>query len=42
MKFLIDNQLPVALRNFPLDKGYDAAHVLDVGMAAASNLEVGQ
>ena len=42
MKFLIDNQLPLALRDFLLDKGHDAVHVLDLGMARASDLEVSQ
>ncbi len=42
MKFLIDNQLPVALQSFLLDKGYDAKHVLELGMAEASDFEVSQ
>jgi predicted nuclease of predicted toxin-antitoxin system len=42
MKFLIDNQLPVALQVFLSGRGYDAEHVLELGMAEASDLEVSQ
>jgi hypothetical protein len=42
MKFLIDNQLPVALQIFLSGKGHDAEHVLELGMAEASDLEVSQ
>ena len=40
MKVLIDNQLPLALRNFLSARGDDAVHVLDIGMAQASDLEI--
>ena len=42
MKFLIDNQLPVALCRFLSGQGFDAAHVLERGMGCASNLEIAQ
>ncbi len=31
MRFLVDNQLPVALARWLSSKGHDAVHVLDVG-----------
>jgi predicted nuclease of predicted toxin-antitoxin system len=42
MRFLIDNQLPVALCSFLSDRGYDVRHVLELGMAEASDLQVSQ
>ncbi len=42
MRFLVDNQLPLALRDFLVGKGHDAVHVLDIGMAGASDIEVSQ
>jgi len=42
MKFLIDNQLPLALRRFLSEQGHDVLHVLDLGMATASDLQVSQ
>jgi predicted nuclease of predicted toxin-antitoxin system len=42
MKFLIDNQLPVALRSFLSREGFDAAHVLELGMECATDLEIAQ
>ena len=37
MKFLVDNQLPVALCHFIVSRGCDCQHVLDVGLAQASD-----
>jgi len=40
VKFLIDNQLPIALAEYLRKRGYDCQHVLDVGLARASDAEV--
>lgn len=40
MKFLIDNQLPAALADYLKKRGFDCAHVLDVGLGAASDAEI--
>jgi predicted nuclease of predicted toxin-antitoxin system len=40
VKFLIDSQLPMALAEYLLKRGYDCQHVLDVGLARASDAEV--
>ena len=37
MKFLVDNQLPVALARFLAARGCDCAHVMDVGLGLASD-----
>jgi len=37
MKFLIDNQLPVALSRLLGDRGFESRHVLDVGLDGASD-----
>ena len=37
MKFLVDNQLPVALARFLGTRGVDCTHVLDVGLAQATD-----
>ena len=37
MKFLVDNQLPAALARWLTERGLDACHVLDVGLAEASD-----
>ena len=42
MKFIVDNQLPVALCHFINDKGSDCQHVLEVGMARAQDLLIWQ
>ena len=42
MKFLIDNQLPLSLCRFLSENGHDAVHVLDVGMAKSSDLDISQ
>ena len=40
MKFLVDNQLPVALARFLSSRGVDCQHVLDLEMADASDPEI--
>lgn len=40
MKFLIDNQLPVALSRFIISLGGDSLHVSEAGLAEASDAEV--
>jgi predicted nuclease of predicted toxin-antitoxin system len=40
MKLLIDNQLPLQLAAFLRQCGHDCAHVCDVGLEEASDLEV--
>ena len=41
MKFLVDNQLPPARARFiQADLGYDAVHVIDVGLRDAGDAEV--
>jgi predicted nuclease of predicted toxin-antitoxin system len=40
MKFLIDNQLPIALSNFLSSRGFDAKHVLDLEMNRSSDIEI--
>ncbi|MBF6183116.1 DUF5615 family PIN-like protein [Nocardia otitidiscaviarum] len=40
MKFLIDAQLPPALARALAAEGYDAVHVCDIGMTAASDHQV--
>lgn len=37
MRFLVDAQLPPALARFLSDAGYEAEHVYDIGMDAASD-----
>ncbi len=37
MKFLVDNQLPGALARFFAARGHDCNHVLDVGLASATD-----
>ncbi len=37
MKFLVDNQLPVALARFLSSRGHDAQHVLDLQMEEADD-----
>jgi predicted nuclease of predicted toxin-antitoxin system len=38
VKFLIDNQLPSALAAYLHDKGFETEHVLDIGLADASDV----
>ena len=40
MRFLVDNQLPVALAVYLREKGLDSEHVLEVGLAEASDAEL--
>lgn len=40
MKFLVDNQLPAALARFIESRGCHAKHVLDIGLAGASDIEI--
>ena len=35
MKFLIDNQLPIALSQFVFSLGFDCVHVMEVGLGEA-------
>ena len=42
MKFIVDNQLPVALCHFINGKGSDGQHVLEVGLARAQDLVIWQ
>jgi hypothetical protein len=37
MKFLVDNQLPLALARFLSANGIESQHVLDIGLDAASD-----
>lgn len=40
MKFLVDNQLPAALSQFLTKRGFDCTHVLEVGLAEASDADI--
>ncbi|MDF7776942.1 DUF5615 family PIN-like protein [Sphingomonas sp. AOB5] len=40
MKFLIDAQLPPALCGWLRERGHEAVHVFEIGMAAASDVEI--
>ena len=40
MKFLVDNQLPAALARFLTSRGAECDHVLDLGMADASDADI--
>ena len=40
MKFLVDNQLPLALAQHLRTRGLDCQHVLDVGLAEAADAEI--
>lgn len=40
MKFIVDNQLPGALAQFLQKRGCDAGHVLNVGLASASDIDI--
>ncbi len=37
MKFIVDNQLPVALAEYLRDRGLDCQHVLEAGLGEASD-----
>jgi predicted nuclease of predicted toxin-antitoxin system len=38
--FLVDNQLPLALAQYLRTRGLDCQHVLDIGLAEASDAEI--
>jgi predicted nuclease of predicted toxin-antitoxin system len=40
VKFLVDNQLPIALARFLSSQGHDAQHVLDIRMDEAEDREI--
>ena len=40
MKFLVDNQLPMALADHLRARGLDCQHVLDVGLAQATDAQI--
>jgi len=40
VKFLIDNQLPRALAEHLSNRGHDCQHVLDAGLADASDISI--
>ena len=40
MKFLVDHQLPPAIADFFRERGHDSQHLLEIGMASSSDLEV--
>ncbi len=40
MKFLVDHQLPVALARWLAAQGCDAAHVLDLGLDTAPDVDI--
>ncbi len=40
MKFLVDNQLPVALSRFLISLGCDCLRVMEAGLAEASDAEI--
>lgn len=40
MRFLVDNQLPLALAKHLILRGHDATHVLDAGLDDASDSEI--
>ena len=40
MRFLVDNQLPIALARFLAGRGTECHHVLDLGFGQASDREI--
>lgn len=40
MRFLVDAQLPPALARWLAERGHDARHVADIGLAGASDLVI--
>ena len=40
MNFLVDNQLPLALAHHLQTRGLDCQHVLEIGLAEASDVEI--
>lgn len=42
MRFLIDAQLPPMLASWLVDQGFEAAHVVDCGLGAASDAAIAE
>ncbi len=40
MKFIVDNQLPVALAEYLRDRGFDCQHVLEAGLGNATDSDI--
>ncbi len=40
MKFIVDNQLPIALARFLASRGCDCQHVAEIGLERASDAEI--
>jgi predicted nuclease of predicted toxin-antitoxin system len=40
VKFLVDNQLPVALAEHLRKRGHDCQHVSDIGLATATDIDI--
>jgi predicted nuclease of predicted toxin-antitoxin system len=40
VKFLVDNQLPLALARFVSSRGHDCEHVLDIDLARESDIRI--
>jgi predicted nuclease of predicted toxin-antitoxin system len=40
VKFLVDNQLPVALTRWLRERGHDAVHVLELGLGQADDRQL--
>jgi predicted nuclease of predicted toxin-antitoxin system len=40
VKFIVDNQLPVALAQHMRDRGLDCQHVLEAGLADATDIAI--
>jgi len=40
VKFLVDNQLPMALAQYLRTRGFDCQHVLEIGLAEASDADI--
>ena len=40
MKFIVDNQLPVALAQYLRERGFDCQHVLEAGLGDAHDSEI--
>ncbi len=40
MKFLVDNQLPLALSHSLASQGYDSLHVMQANLSGSSDIEI--
>jgi predicted nuclease of predicted toxin-antitoxin system len=40
VNFLVDNQLPISLAKYLRKQGHDCQHVLEIGLATASDSEI--